>query len=133
MNLAAVMYNPPCDAAALVPQPYAGQAPLPALQAPIGSELVPHGTIQQPDQASSTAVLVASASAADVAAHYAGRLSLAGWRLGETHVVAEHVVAKWSFVDPQGSMWRGALSVIGMDRKPSRHALTFFVTSSRSE
>ena len=128
INLASARYNPTCDAASLLPHPYGDQAPLPALSAPLDSELVPHGTVQMPDQASTTAVVSVGASVTDVAAHYAGRLALAGWTMQETGAQTGHVVTTWTYVDVQGSPWRGALTVVAMTGETPTFGLSFFVT-----
>ena len=128
VNVAAARYNPPCNAASMVPNPYADQAPLPALPAPLGSELMTHGTIHMPDQASSTAVVSLAGGAADVAAHYAGRLASAGWDVHATEASATHVVTTSTHVDALGSSWRGVLTVVALSGETPTYGLSFFVT-----
>ena len=129
-SLGAAPYNPPCEIASLTHRPMEGQAPLPPLHAPEGSQVHPHSTMQMPDQASSTAMLVSDLGASAVAEHYATELASEGWVLVDVDAGADTTNSTWTFVDPEGRTWSAVLTSSTMPWSTVQHAVSFFVAAS---
>lgn len=129
-SLGAAAYNPPCDIASLTYRPVEGQAPLPPLHAPERSQVHPHSTMQMPDQASSTAMLVSELGASALAEHYATELASEGWILAELDAGADTTNSSWTYTDPEGRTWSAVLTSSTIPWSTVQHAVSFFVAAS---
>jgi hypothetical protein len=93
---------------------------IPSLKSPSGTIVQSGGSSSGQDEASVTASLKTDLTAKELADHYGGQLSEAGWTLSESGSIKHESWSFWTIEDEEGDEWGGFLIVIESPRDPEK-------------
>jgi hypothetical protein len=104
---------------------------IPSLTSPSGTLVQTGGSSSGQGEASVTASLKTDLSADELAEHYGGQLSAAGWMLGESGSTKHDSWSYWTIEDEEGTEWGGFLIIVESPANPEKRYAWFQVDEMR--
>ncbi|MGB2894693.1 MAG: hypothetical protein WBB65_00840 [Anaerolineales bacterium] len=104
---------------------------IPSLKSPSGTLVQTGGSSSGQNEASVTASLKTDLSAEELADHYSGQLSDAGWALGEHGSTKHESWSSWTIEDEEGAEWGGFLIVVESPTDPEKRYAWFQFDKAR--